>query len=171
MDNMDRNELEEQVLRYSTKLGEIVSFWVNDPEDQKDVKQDFWIKVMGGISKFKGKSQLDTWLYRVAVNTAKAYHRKKFRRREVGDELLANLPDLEYDEKHRADKALVRKEIHELLNRGIKKLTPNKIRVINYILEDKSYQEIGQIMGVVEGTVGNHLHHAKRRLTMYLKKY
>ena len=68
---------------------------LRDPDDAAEATQDAFVKVWRGLKSFRGDAMLETWLYRVATNTAISKHRSRKRRRTfeagVGDELLGEM--------------------------------------------------------------------------------
>src|SRR3954449_9695238 len=61
------------VMKYQRKLGRLLSRWVRDPAEVEDVTQEAFIKAYRALPSFRGESAFYTWLYRIAINTAKNY--------------------------------------------------------------------------------------------------
>ena len=69
----DKRAFDLLVLKYQYKLQAIVSRFVRDTDEVADVTQEAFIKAYRALPKFRGDSQFYTWLYRIAINTAKNY--------------------------------------------------------------------------------------------------
>jgi RNA polymerase sigma-70 factor (ECF subfamily) len=69
----DKRAYELLVLKYQRKLGRLLSRWVRDPAEVEDVTQEAFIKAYRALPSFRGESAFYTWLYRIAINTAKNY--------------------------------------------------------------------------------------------------
>ena len=69
----DKRAFELLVLKYQRKLGRLLSRFVRDPAEVEDVTQEAFIKAYRALANFRGDSAFYTWLYRIAVNTAKNY--------------------------------------------------------------------------------------------------
>jgi RNA polymerase sigma-70 factor (ECF subfamily) len=141
----------------------VASIYTNTIEDRNDLAQEITYQLWKSFDSFQQKSSLSTWMYRVAMNVA-IYHLKVGKRKiqEVPlDEQIMNFEDvnnLEMEEKW----ALLKQHIDKLnlLDKGI---------VILY-LEDKSYEEIGQIIGISTSNVGTKLSRIKEKLKEQISK-
>ena len=69
----DKRAFELLVIKYQRKLGRLLSRFVRDPAEVEDVAQEAFIKAYRALPTFRGDSAFYTWLYRIAINTAKNY--------------------------------------------------------------------------------------------------
>ncbi len=69
----DKKAFDVLVLKYQHKIVNLVSRYVHDPHTAQDVAQEAFIKAYKGLARFRGDSAFYTWLYRIAINTAKNY--------------------------------------------------------------------------------------------------
>src|SRR6478752_623688 len=69
----DKRAFELLVLKYQRKLGRLIMRYVRDPVEAEDVTQEAFIKAYRALPSFRGESAFYTWLYRIAINTAKNY--------------------------------------------------------------------------------------------------
>src|SRR3989442_7368246 len=76
----DKRAFELLVLKYQRKLARLVSRLVRDPAEVEDVTQEAFIKAYRALAQFRGESAFYTWLYRIAINTAKNYLASQGRR-------------------------------------------------------------------------------------------
>lgn len=137
---------------------------VQDREDVSDVSQEVFIKVYQHLRHFKFQSSLRTWIGRIAYTTAVNHLKKNASRKQVQNS------DYTLDQ-HEEDETS-RKSTAAFLQAEIRKL-PEQYRLVLtlYHLNEFSYEEIGQITGMPEGTVKNYLFRARKLLKERLEKY
>ena len=95
----DKRAFDLLVLKYQYKLQAIVSRFVRDTDEVADVTQEAFIKAYRALPKFRGDSQFYTWLYRIAINTAKNYLVSKSRRPSSTDIDVADAEQFADNEK------------------------------------------------------------------------
>ena len=81
----DKRAFDLLVLKYQYKIIGLIGRYVKDSHEAMDVSQDAFIKAYRALDNFRGESQFYTWLYRIAINTAKNYLLAKARRPFDGD--------------------------------------------------------------------------------------
>src|SRR5215467_486563 len=82
----DKKAFELLVAKYQRKLARLLSRFIRDPAEVEDVAQDAFIKAYRALPSFRGESAFYTWLYRIAVNTAKNYLATQGRRAPTSTE-------------------------------------------------------------------------------------
>ncbi len=129
-------------------------------EEAADLTQDVFLRVLQTISKFTGRSQFSTWLYRVAVNEALQHLRRRSRKR---------FAPLVFEPSDRAASPTTQSEEGELLDRALTRLDP-ELRSLFVLreVERLSYHEIAAVLDLNEGTVGSRLNRARDLLQQYL---
>jgi RNA polymerase sigma factor (sigma-70 family) len=133
---------------------------------EKDFKEDLFQEIVFQLWRsfptFRKESKHSTWMYRVALNTAISQFRKEVRKPPQTPLTATHfeLPDLN---------ALEANDSILLLNQAIQQLTKIEKAVIMLYLEDKSYQEISEIMGITESNVGVKLNRIKIKLDKIIK--
>jgi RNA polymerase sigma-70 factor (ECF subfamily) len=136
-------------------------------EDVNDVLQNCFIKVYRNVQSFEGKSQLYTWLYRIATNEAITFLNKKKRHRASAiddqDNHLANV--LEADQYFDAQAAEVK--LHRATERLPEK--QKEVFLLRYF-EEKSYQEISDLLDTSVGALKASYHHAVKKIEGFLKE-
>lgn len=157
------------VLKYQSKVFAIVSRFIRDQDEVADVSQEAFIKAYRALANFRGESQFYTWLYRIAVNTAKNYLVAKSRRPPAADVDVADaeyysgseyLKDLGTPESH-----LLRDELESLISKVIAEL-PEDLRTAVSLreYEGMSYEEIADIMDCPVGTIRSRIFRARESI-------
>ncbi len=131
-------------------------------DEAADLTQCVFLQVFRTIGQFAGHAKLETWVYRVAANEA-LQHLRRSRQRTVGRldwEPVDSTPDRRQTLEQR-----------ELLDRSLQRLEP-ELRCIFLLREvdQLSYREIAQTLGVAEGTVGSRLNRARSDLRRHLRE-
>ncbi len=140
------------------------SIYTNNNEDKNDLAQEIIYQLWKSFDTFQQKSSLSTWIYRVALNVA-IYHLKTSKRKiktEPLDKQFLNFQETnnnEIDEKWQMFKQHI--DTLNLLDKGI---------VLLY-LENKSHEEIGQIIGISTSNVGTKLSRIKEKLKQQILKH
>ncbi|MCH8335493.1 MAG: RNA polymerase sigma factor RpoE [Proteobacteria bacterium] len=154
------------VLKYQHKIVNLVMRYVRDPDQALDISQEAFLKAYRALPRFRGESAFYTWLYRIAVNTAKNYLAAQ-RRRPMDVEL--DLQDPEQYELHvklretdTPEGMTLSQELHETVERAIDGL-PDDLRtaIILRELDGMSYEEIAQTMDCPVGTVRSRIFRAR----------
>jgi RNA polymerase sigma-70 factor (ECF subfamily) len=154
------------VLKYQHKIVNLVMRYVRDPELALDIAQEAFIKAYRALPRFRGDSAFYTWMYRIAVNTAKN-HLAAQRRRPMDVELDLQDPE-QYDlhaklkETDTPEGVALSNELQETVERAIAAL-PEDLRtaIILRELEGMSYEEIAETMECPVGTVRSRIFRAR----------
>src|SRR5688500_5069770 len=119
------------VRKYQFKIIKLVSRYVQDPDSAQDVSQEAFIKAYRGLARFRGESAFYTWLYRIAINTAKNYLMSQGRR---ASEMEVDAQEAEFFEGESAlkdyatpERELLTEEIERTVRRAIETL-PEDLR-------------------------------------------
>ena len=165
----DKRAFDLLVLKYQHKIVAVVHRYVRDSADVNDVVQEAFIKAYRALANFRGDSAFYTWMYRIAINTAKNHLISKGRRLPSSDvdideaEYYAgneNLQDVDTPENN-----LFRDELHEAVQNTIKSL-PDDLRTAVTLreMEGLSYEEIAEIMECPVGTVRSRIFRAREAI-------
>ena len=162
----DKGAFDLLVLKYQHKIVNLVMRYVRDPETALDITQEAFIKAYRALPRFRGDSAFYTWMYRIAVNTAKN-HLAAQRRRPMDVELDLQDPE-QYDlhaklkETDTPEGVTLRNELKETVERAIAAL-PEDLRtaIILRELDGMSYEEIAQTMECPVGTVRSRIFRAR----------
>ena len=154
----DKRAFDLLVLKYQYKVHSIIARFIRDSDEVKDVVQEAFIKAYRALPNFRGDSQFYTWLYRIAVNTAKNYLVARSRRPPSSD---VDLDDAEFSSGSEQlkyvsspENELFRDQLESVINGAIAEL-PEDLRTAVTLREydGLSYEEIAQIMECPVGTV------------------
>jgi len=161
------------VIKYQHKIIQLVNRYVKDPSEAQDVAQESFIKAYRALADFRGDSAFYTWLYRIAINTAKNYLLSRTRRhsdyqldiQEI--EVLGNEPQLQG--RDTPEQLLLNEEIMITLNKAIEDL-PEEMLIAFKLreFEGLSYEEIAQAMGCPIGTIRSRLFRAREAIDKQL---
>ncbi len=162
----DKGAFDLLVLKYQHKIVNLIMRYVRDPELALDIAQEAFIKAYRALPRFRGDSAFYTWMYRIAVNTAKNYLAAQ-RRRPANVELDLQDPE-QYDlhaklkETDTPEGITLSNELRETVERAIAAL-PEDLRtaIILRELEGMSYEEIAQTMECPVGTVRSRIFRAR----------
>ncbi len=162
----DKGAFDLLVLKYQHKIVNLVMRYVRDPELALDITQEAFIKAYRALPRFRGDSAFYTWMYRIAVNTAKN-HLAAQRRRPMNVELDFQDPD-QYDlhaqlkETDTPEAISLSNELKDTVESAIAAL-PEDLRtaIILRELEGMSYEEIAQTMECPVGTVRSRIFRAR----------
>ena len=154
------------VLKYQHKIVNLIMRYVRDPELALDIAQEAFIKAYRALPRFRGDSAFYTWMYRIAVNTAKN-HLAAQRRRPLDVEFDLQDPE-QYDlhsklrETDTPEGLTLSNELKETVERAIEAL-PEDLRtaIVLRELEGMSYEEIAQTMECPVGTVRSRIFRAR----------
>jgi len=149
------NEFTTLLLLHEKLIYKVCSIYTNNAEDSKDLFQEIVLQVWIAYPKFKQQSKVSTWLYRIALNTAISYKRKS------GKVNIIPMPDFLNDH---FDVSASDQEEYKILQKLIGELPPLEKALILLYLEDNSYQEIADIMGITVTNVGTRLNRIKDKL-------
>ena len=171
----DKHAFELLVLKYQRKIMRLLSRLIHDPAEAEDVAQDAFIKAYRAIPQFRGESAFYTWLYRIAVNTAKN-HLVARRRRPSGSAQYENEDGETFDETdnlsdiNTPEAAFASREIADTVNQAIDAL-PEELRtaIVLREIEGLSYEEIAQSMGCPIGTVRSRIFRAREAIASKLR--
>ena len=165
----DKSAFDLLVIKYQHRIVHLVNRYVKDPSEAQDVAQDSFIKAYRALPDFRGDSAFYTWLYRIAINTAKNYLLARNRRfmdyeLEIDDaehvENALQLRNLDTPEN-----LLMNEQIMSVIQAAIDKL-PEEMRIAITLreFEGMSYEEIAEAMDCPIGTVRSRIFRAREAI-------
>ncbi|WP_437918675.1 RNA polymerase sigma factor [Sphingobacterium sp. LRF_L2] len=152
---MDESQFLQLIKEHQGIIYKICQLYRDIKEDREDLFQEITFQLWKSRYTFKNESKISTWVYRIALNTAIAAFRKK----RHGVEYLPLLPDFP-DETPNEDLVLRQ----ERLFVALKQLSDGDKAIITLYLEDLSYKQIADIIGISENYVGVKLNRIKTKI-------
>jgi len=160
----NKSEFLKSVFENQSIIFKITNIYANSDEDRADLKQEILYNLWKAYSNFRGLSKFSTWMYRISINTAISGIRKSKKHpiiEALSSENVIEEPNNEID--------FLDKQVNELY-KAISKLNDIDRALILLYLEKKSYQEIGEIIGISEKNVSVKLVRIKTKLKQIIKK-
>ena len=165
----DKSAFDFLVIKYQHKIIQLVNGYIKDPSEAQDVAQEVFLKAYRALGSFRGEAAFYTWLYRIAINTAKNYLLSRSRRSssfevDIQDaEAIENAPQLQgmdTPERH-----LLNEEIVDTIKTAIENL-PEEMRIAIMLreFEGMSYEEIAVAMDCPVGTVRSRIFRAREAI-------
>ncbi len=170
----DMKAFELLVQRYQQKVGGVVSKLIKDYHEIQDLTQDVFIKVYKALPNFRGESAFYTWIYRIAINTAKNHLVAKGRRIQNSDVEPIDAENfsssLEYQNFDTPDAEYARQEVEKVVHDSIADL-PEDLRkaIVLREVDGLSYEEIAKEMDYPIGTVRSRIFRARDAIDNALK--
>jgi RNA polymerase sigma-70 factor (ECF subfamily) len=165
----DRSAFDVLVIKYQHKIIKLIMRYVRDPSEALDVAQEAFIKAYRAAPSFRGDSAFYTWLYRIAINTAKNHLVAAGRRPAYYDLDLQDPEQYEVFSKLREtdtpEGLTLSEEIRQTVNQAIEDL-PEDLRTAILLreIEGMSYEEIAQTMECPVGTVRSRIFRARESI-------
>jgi RNA polymerase sigma-70 factor, ECF subfamily len=171
----DKRAFELLVTKYQRKIFRLLSRLIRDPAEIEDVAQEAFIKAYRALPNFRGESAFYTWLYRIAINTAKNHLVAQGRRAptttETEVEDAENFDDADaLRDMNTPDAMMLSRQVGEAVNRAIERL-PEELRtaIVLRELEGLSYEEIAESMNCPIGTVRSRIFRAREAIAAELR--
>ncbi len=170
----DKKAFDLLVLKYQQRIMKVLSRYVRDPSEVQDLAQEAFIKAYRALPKFRGDSAFYTWLYRIAINTAKNFVVAQGRR-PPNDDIEATEAETYEGESALKDYAspereTLRDEIRETVFKAIEALPEDlKTAITLRELEGMSYEEIAEAMDCPIGTVRSRIFRAREAIDNQLR--
>lgn len=165
----DRRAFDLLVLRYQQRIIKLIMRYVHDSAEAQDVAQEAFIKAYRALPAFRGDSAFFTWLYRIAINTAKN-HLVAVQRRPIEYDLDLQSPEnYEINARLRDEESpeglLLQEELRQTVERTIASL-PEELRTAIMLreIDGLSYEDIAQAMECPVGTVRSRIFRAREAI-------
>jgi RNA polymerase sigma-70 factor (ECF subfamily) len=149
------------------KIRGICRYYAPSDEDQKDMYQEILINIWKSLEKFRGDSQISTWIYRIAVNTSLNYAGKHYKllRLNVDPQHIGLLTMLQDDEGQATEQEAQIEKLQMFLNQ----LNVIDKAIMGLVLDELPTREIADIIGITEPNVRVKIHRIKETLRHQMK--
>ncbi len=162
--------------KYQQKIMRLVSRFIRDSMECEDITQEAFIKAYRALPNFRGESAFYTWLYRIAVNTAKNHLVSKGRRPPAQDldaeEASNSAAGANFVDLNTPESELMNSELLAVIRRTIAEL-PDTLReaIVYREFDGMSYEEIAEVMECPIGTVRSRIFRARETLEDAMSPY
>ena len=170
----ERGAFDLLVLKYQHRIANLIARYVQDQSEVLDVTQEAFIKAYRAIPRFRGDSAFYTWLYRIAINTAKNHLAAQARRPQESGIDLTDAEQLaggtELKEHVTPEGLALTEEIQKTVIAAIEALPEDlKVAISLRELEGLSYEDIARVMECPIGTVRSRIFRAREAVNARLK--
>jgi len=172
--NGDKHAFDLLVRKYQHKLISVISRYVNDWSECQDVAQEAFVRAYRAIGSFRGDAQFYTWIYRIAINTAKNWLVSQGRRPPTEDVAVEDAVQFDgatrLHESATPERELMREEIERTVFATVEAL-PEELKVAITLREvdGLSYEEIAEAMSCPIGTVRSRIFRAREAIDEQLR--
>jgi RNA polymerase sigma-70 factor (ECF subfamily) len=174
----DQAAFELLVIKYQRRIQRLIGRMVRDVDLVEDIAQETFIRAYRALHQFRGDAQFYTWLYRIAVNTAKKFllelkrdltvSEASFKLNDDGDETYSARNEPISDET--PESVLAAKEIGNAVNAALESLPDDLKQALTLReLEGMSYEDIAEAMGCPIGTVRSRIFRAREAISAKVK--
>jgi len=171
----DKRAFELLVAKYQRRISRLLSRMIRDPSDIEDVTQEAFIKAYRALPNFRGDSAFYTWLYRIAINTAKNHFAAQGRRaptvvsNDIEDQEDGE-DSIRLSDTATPDSLYQSKQVGLAVNRAIDQLPADlRTAIVLRELEGLSYDEIAAAMNCPVGTVRSRIFRAREAIAQELR--
>lgn len=160
---LNQNEFVALVHQHRAMLYKVCNLYCTSDHDKQDLFQEIVIQLWGAYPRFRGDSKFSTWLYRIALNTAISDLRKQKKHiKSVEPDLLpTEIQDIQYSNE--------KEERLQQLYKAINHLTEIEKAIVMLYLEDKSYEEMEDILGINQNNLRVKMNRIKEKLRKLTK--
>lgn len=162
------------VERYSDFVYTVALRVVGSEDDAEDVAQEAFVRAHRALARFRGESKFSSWLYRITVNRALTHLKRRGRRPATVE--MTSSPRVEAEVRSQRcaedpERQVLADEFRARVREAVAKLPPRyRVAVTLFYLEERSYKEVVEILGVPMGTLKTHLHRARAMLRRELEE-
>ncbi|TWU47264.1 RNA polymerase sigma factor SigV [Rubripirellula tenax] len=148
---------------HSPSVMKVARAYTLTPDDCQDLAQEILLQAWRSLTNFEGKASPSTWFYRVALQTAMNWHRKDKPRRSRQQPLM-EVQAVAAQDPNSAEQAQYRDTVEQLYA-AIHQLPKTDAALVLLYLDELSYREMAEVLGISESNVGVKLNRAKKALS------
>jgi RNA polymerase sigma-70 factor (ECF subfamily) len=158
----DQSSFVQLVQEHRTMLHKVCRLYCFSEPDRQDLFQEIVVQLWRSWPRFRGEAKFSTWLYRIALNTAISDLRKQKRRPGLVDAERIQVQDIQYSPE--------KEEQLELLYSAIRQLTEIEKGLVMLYLEDRSYTEMEEVLGINQNNLRVKMNRIKEKLRKITKE-
>jgi RNA polymerase sigma-70 factor (ECF subfamily) len=156
--NNQQNEFVQLLNQHQPLIYKVCNLYGQELSDRQDLFQEIVVQLWRAYPSFRGESKFSTWLYRIALNTAISGLRKK--KNHIASFEPDNLPTEIQDEAYNKDKEIQLDQLYA----AIRQLSEIERALVMLYLEDKSYEEMEEILGINQNNLRVKMNRIKEKL-------
>ncbi len=168
---MDRKEekFRQVVAENKASIMRVSGYYAPSAEDRKDIYQEILVNIWKSLDLFRGESKIETWIYRIAINTSLSFAGKQYRRMKLN----VNIEDPTIVGKliDDGDNVFAMERQSQSLQACLNGLGVIDKAIMGLVLDDLSYKEISEIIGLTEPNIRVKIHRIKETLRNQMKGY
>lgn len=162
---MDKDSTFKQIIEENkNRMYRICCAYEHDEDNRDDLFQEMMINIWKSLDKFEGRSSINTWIYRIAVNTSLLHVKRSVKQNENNsryDDSVLNIEDSAEDKEEKIRTYEQTKKLYECIN----VLAEIDRLIISMVLDDLSYKEIAEVTGLKVNNVGVKINRIKKELS------
>lgn len=160
---VSEKEFIQQIQEHQNIIHKISSVYMQDAADKEDLFQEVTLQAWKAYPKFRGDAKFSTWLYRIALNTAITFYRKE--KKQVPAFNVEKVPEKMQDTENAIEEQV------KAMYLAIGDLSKIDKALVMLYLEDYSYNEIGDMLGISANNVAVKMNRLKVKLKEITQKY
>ncbi|MEO7767904.1 MAG: sigma-70 family RNA polymerase sigma factor [Ferruginibacter sp.] len=147
-------------------LYKVINIYCKDLEDRKDLEQEILIQLWKSLESYNNQYKISTWIYKVAMNVSISFYRSNLKRKSRTSPISESIINLSNQE----DNPMPLDEERKILYDFINQLDEFNQEILILYLDNHSYKEIAEIVGITESNVGTKINRIKNKLQEYYTK-
>ena len=163
---MDKNEFIQIIKDNKWVLYKVITIYCKNSEDRKDLEQEIVIQLWKSFKSYNPDYKISTWIYKVAMNVSISFYRTNLNRKSK----TFSISDSLFSFTNIIDKTQTDNEEKEILYNFIANLDEFNKEIIILYLDEYSYKEIAEVVGITETNVGTKINRLKKKLQEFYVK-
>lgn len=163
---MDKNKFIQIIKENKWALYKVINSYCKNPEDRKDLEQEILIQLWKSFKTYSSDYKISTWIYKVAMNVSISFYRSNLKRKSntlsISESIFSLTDHVDYVQTVSEEK--------EILYDFISNLDEFNKEIVILYLDDYSYKEIAEIVGITESNVGTKINRLKKKLQEFYVK-
>ena len=164
MQSKQEENFVKQITENQRLIHKVCRIYTDNEVDHEDLFQEITLQLWKSFSGYRGEAKFSTWMYRIALNTAISLFRKSSRQIRLQSDIDFISLKIECDEYTDEEEKI--RNMYKMIH----KLSDIEKALIMMYLDDKSYREIGEVLGITEGNARVKMNRAKNNLKSLVKK-